>query len=144
MEDKQLNLSRLNHWLPRCETHPEVVQGTAQFYHEITDALLPQPDPIFHNATALHTAGDMFDPEPALVQGLVRHVLRQRSLLATGLLGGHEHLHLRQRERQEAQILQQSASGRQGIRCRVRNALVMGAAAIGVAQEEDEKQGVDK
>src|SRR4029450_5036689 len=75
---QQLSLSRLNHWLPRCETHPEVVQGTAQFHHEITDALLPQPDPIFHNATALHTTVDMFDPEPALVQGLVRHVLRQR------------------------------------------------------------------
>jgi hypothetical protein len=46
---EHLSLSRLNHWLPRCETHPEVVQGTAEFHHEITDALLPQPDPIFYN-----------------------------------------------------------------------------------------------
>jgi len=57
-----LNLSRLNYWLPRGQTPPEVVQGTAPFHHEITDALLPQPDPIFHNAPALHTAVDMFDP----------------------------------------------------------------------------------
>src|SRR5205823_4358855 len=41
-----LSLSRLNHGLPRRETHPEVVQGTAQFHHEIADALLPQADPV--------------------------------------------------------------------------------------------------
>jgi hypothetical protein len=107
-----VSLSRLNHWLARGQTPPEVVQGPAQFHHESADARLPQPDPILHNATALHTAVDMFDPEPALGQGLVRHLLRQRSLLATWLLGGHANLHLRQRERQEAQLLQQAASGR--------------------------------
>src|SRR6266576_933042 len=26
----QLSLSRLNHWLPRGEAHPEIVQGTAE------------------------------------------------------------------------------------------------------------------
>ena len=31
-----------NHWLPRGQTHPEVVQGTAEFHHEITDSLLPE------------------------------------------------------------------------------------------------------
>ena len=36
-----LSLSRLNHWLPGREAHPEVMQGTAEFHHEITDALLP-------------------------------------------------------------------------------------------------------
>jgi hypothetical protein len=30
-----LSLSRLNHWLPRCEAHPEIVQGTTEFHHEI-------------------------------------------------------------------------------------------------------------
>src|SRR5713101_2676768 len=57
----QLSLSRLNHWLPGCETDPEVMQGTAQFHHEITDALLPEPDPVFHNATTLHATVDMLD-----------------------------------------------------------------------------------
>jgi hypothetical protein len=51
-----MSLSRLNHRLPGCEVHPEVVQGTAQLHHEITDALLPQADPVFHNATTLDTA----------------------------------------------------------------------------------------
>jgi hypothetical protein len=28
----QLSLSRLNHRLPRSQTHPEIVQGTTQFH----------------------------------------------------------------------------------------------------------------
>jgi len=47
------------------------MQGTAEFHDQIADALLPQADPVFHNATALHTAVDMLDPQPAIVQGLV-------------------------------------------------------------------------
>jgi len=58
----KLSLSRLNHRLPGCEAHPEVVQSTAQFHHEITDALLPQANPVFDDATALHTAVDVLDP----------------------------------------------------------------------------------
>src|SRR5215831_8954712 len=62
LEDAQLSLSRSNHWLPGREAHPEVVQGTAQFHHQITDALLPQADSVFHNAAALDAAVDMLDP----------------------------------------------------------------------------------
>jgi len=64
---EQLSLSRLNHWLPRCETHSEVMQGTAQCHHEITDAVLPQPDAVFHNAAAFDATIDMLDPEAAVV-----------------------------------------------------------------------------
>jgi hypothetical protein len=32
------------------------MEGTAEFHHQISDALLPQPDPVFHNATAFDTA----------------------------------------------------------------------------------------
>jgi hypothetical protein len=85
----------------------------------------------------------MFDPQPTLVERLVRQLLLPRELLAAGFLGRHENRHLRERERQEPQILQEPAPHRQGIRRRVRNGLIMGAAAIGVAQEEDDKQGVD-
>src|SRR5439155_4230183 len=102
-----LSLSRLNHWLPRAQAHPEVVEGTTQFHHEITHALLPQADPIFHNATPLHTAVDMLDPQPPLVERLVGPLLLQGELLTAWLLRRHENLHLRERERQEAQILQQ-------------------------------------
>ncbi|HSX78946.1 MAG TPA: hypothetical protein VLQ80_10295 [Candidatus Saccharimonadia bacterium] len=81
------------------------MQRTADLHHQIADALLPQADPVFDDATALHTAVDMFDPEPTLVERLVGSFLLSRQLLAAGFLGRHEDLHVRQRERQEAQIL---------------------------------------
>jgi hypothetical protein len=80
-----LSLSRLNHWLPRGEAHPEVVQGTAEFHYQITEALLPQANAVFDDATALDTAVDMLDPQPALMQGLVGPLLLPREVLATGL-----------------------------------------------------------
>src|SRR6266446_4747497 len=106
-----LSLSRLNHGQPGVQAHPEIVQGTADLHHEIADALLPQPDPVFHNATTLHTAIDMLDPEPSTVQGLVGPLLLLCQLLSSWLLGRHEDLDPGQRERQEAQILQQPAPG---------------------------------
>jgi hypothetical protein len=81
------------------------MQRTAEFHHEIADALLPQPGPIFDDATALDTTVDMLNPQPSLVQRLVGHLLRQRELLAAWLLGRHQDLDLRQCERQEAEIL---------------------------------------
>jgi hypothetical protein len=88
------------------------MQGTAEFHHQITDALLLEADPVFHNATALHTTIDMLDPQPAVVQALVGHLFHQLQLLTAGFLRGHEDLHLRERAGQEAQILQQPAPGR--------------------------------
>src|SRR5262249_44596095 len=70
----RLSLSRLNHGLPRSQAHAEVMQGTAEFHHEITDALLPETEPVFDDATALHTAVDVLDPQPTVVQRLVGHV----------------------------------------------------------------------
>jgi hypothetical protein len=81
------------------------MQGTAEFHHEIADAVLPQPDPVFDNAAALDTTVDMLDPQPTVVQGLVGQYLLQGEFLAAGFLGRHEDLHLGQRERQEAQVL---------------------------------------
>ena len=81
------------------------MQGTAEFHHQIADARLPQADPVFHDATALDTAVDMLDPQPPLVERLVRPLLLPRQFLAAGFLGRHEDHHLRERERQESQIL---------------------------------------
>ncbi len=94
------------------------------------------------DATALDTAVDMFDAQPTAVQRLVRHVLCQRELLAAGLLGRHEDLDLREREGQEAQILQQSAPGGQGRGRGLGKAFIMDAAAVGVAEKEDGEEGM--
>jgi len=76
-----MSLSRLNHGQPGVQAHPEIVQGTAELHHEIADTLLPQPDPVFHNATTLDAARDMVPPQPTLVALLVRHVLLPREIL---------------------------------------------------------------
>ena len=47
------------------------MQGTADLYHEIADAVLPQAAPVFHNATTLDAAVDMLDPQPTLVEHLI-------------------------------------------------------------------------
>src|SRR5438876_7145790 len=91
-----LSLSRLNHWLPWAQAHPEVMQGTTEFHHEIADAVLPQPDPVFDDTAALDAAVDMLDPQPTLVQRLVRQLLFQRQLSAAGFLRRHEDRDLRQ------------------------------------------------
>ena len=100
-----MSLSRLNHWLPRDQAHPEVVQGTAEFHHQIADAFFLQADAVFDDTTTLDTPIDLLDPPPPLVQRLVRPLLLPRELLAAWLLGRHEDRHLRECERQEAQIL---------------------------------------
>jgi hypothetical protein len=84
----------------------------------------------------------MLDPQPTVVQRLVGSALLPWQFLAAGFLGGHEDLHVGQRERQEAQILQQPAPRGQGIRRRVGNALIMDAAATGVTEKEDHEQGI--
>jgi hypothetical protein len=111
----QLSLSRLNHRLPRAQAHPEVVEGAAEFHHEITDASLPQADAVFDNTAALDTTVHMLDPQPPLVEYLVGPLLLQGQLLTAWLLRRHQDLDLRECERQEAQILQQPTPGREWV-----------------------------
>src|SRR5438128_2146833 len=77
-----LGLSRLNHWLPRSQTHSEVMQGTAEVPHPIANAHLREAASVFDAATALDTALDMVDPPPRLVERLVRQVLLPREFLS--------------------------------------------------------------
>ena len=118
------------------------MEGTTQFHHEITHALLPQADPIFHNATTLHTAVDMLDAQPPLVEHLVGQVLLQGELRTAWLLHRHQDLHLGERERQEAQILQQPTPGRERVGGGLRNAQIMHTATVGVTEKEDREESI--
>ena len=60
------------------------MQGTAEFHHEIADALLPQADAVFDNAATFDAAVDMLDPQPPLVERLVGQVLLQGQLPTAG------------------------------------------------------------
>jgi hypothetical protein len=57
------------------------MQGPADAPHQSADAPLPEAASVFDAATALDTALDMVDPQPTLVERLVRHVLLPRELL---------------------------------------------------------------
>src|SRR5262249_52061828 len=111
---------------------------------EITDAVLPQADAVFDNATTLHTAVDVLNPAPTLVERLVGQVLLPGQLLAAGFLGRHEDFHLREREGQEAQSLPQPTPRREWIGSGLRNAQIMGTAAVGIAQKEAQEAGIDE
>ncbi len=86
----------------------------------------------------------MLDPQPPLVQRLVGQLLLQGQLLTAWLLRRHEDRHLRERERQEAQILQQPTPSREGVGGGLRDAQIMDTAAVGVAQKEDDEERIDE
>ena len=86
----------------------------------------------------------MLDPQPPLVERLVGPLMLQGQLRTAWLLRRHQDLHLREREGQEAQILQQPTPGREWVGGGLRDAQNMGTAAVGVAQKEDDEQGIDE
>ena len=120
------------------------MQGTADFHKQITDAHLPQAAGVVDDAAALDTAVDVLDAQPPLVERLVRPLLLPRELLTAGFLGRHEDLHLGERERQEAQILQQPTPSREGVGAGLCDAQIMDTAAMGVAQKEDDEERIDE
>src|SRR5262249_51791160 len=61
-----------------------------------------------------------------------------------GLLRRHEDLHLRKREGQEAQILQQPTPGRERVGGGLSDAQIMHTAAIGRTQKQDGEGGIDQ
>jgi len=118
------------------------MQGATDFHHQIADTLLPQADPVFHNAAALDATVHMLDPQPPLVEFLVGPLLLQGQLRTAWLLRRHQDLYLGERERQEAQTLQQPTPSREGVGAGLCDAQIMGAAAIGVTEEEDDEQSI--
>src|SRR5215510_1831416 len=86
----------------------------------------------------------MLDPEPPLVEHLVGQFLLQSQLPTAGLLRRHEDRHLREREGQEAQILQQPTPRREGVGSGLSDTQIMDTAAVGVTEKKDDEQGIDE
>jgi len=78
------------------------------------------------------------------VEHLIGQVLLQGELRTAGLLRRHEDLYLREREGQEAQILQQPTPGRERVGGGLRDAQIMDPTAVRVAQEEDDEERIDE
>jgi hypothetical protein len=120
------------------------MQRTADFHNQIADARLPQAAGIVDDATALDTAVDMLDAHTPTREAPIRDLLGAGELPSMRLPGRHDDLHLVERERQEAQILEQPAPRRQGIRGGIGNAFIMGTARIGLTQKENREHSIDQ
>jgi len=84
------------------------MQRTADFHHAIADAGLPQAAGLVDDATALDATVDVLDAHAAARDAAIRRLLRTREVPASWLYGRHDDLHLVEREREEAQILEQA------------------------------------
>jgi hypothetical protein len=71
------------------------------------------------NTAALDAAVDVRDAHTSARDAPIHYCLRARKSTATWLSGRHDHLDVVERERQEAQILEQPAPRGQGVRCRL-------------------------
>ena len=119
------------------------MQGTADFHDQIANTRLPQAVGVVDNATALDTAVDVLDAHTATRDAPIGGFLGAREGAASRLPGRHDDLHLVQRKRQEAQILEQPAPCGQGVRGGIGNAFIVGAARIGLTQKKNREHGID-
>jgi len=120
------------------------MQRTTDFHDQIADARLPEAADVVHDAAALDTAVDVLDAHTATRDAPIRGFLRAREGAASRLPGRHEDLHLVQRKRQEAEILEQAAPCRQGVRGGIGHAFIVGAAGRGLTQQENRAHGIDQ
>jgi hypothetical protein len=134
---------RLNHWLPRRQTHAKVMQRTADFHDQIADARLPKTVGVVDDATALHATVDVLDAHATARHTPVHSFLRGCEFPAPRFLGRHDHLDVRQRQRQEPKLLEQAAARRQGVRRGLRHALSVEAAGRGLTEQEHGQHGVN-
>ena len=78
------------------------------------------------------------------MERLVRPLLLQGQPRSAWLLRRHEDRHLRERERQEAQILQQPTPSWEWVGGGLSDAQIMDTAAVGVAHKEDDEERIDE
>jgi hypothetical protein len=108
------------------------------------DTGLSETARVVDHAAALDAAVDVLDAHPAARDAPMHCCLRARKFTATWLSGRHDYPDVVERERQEAQILEQPAARWSGVRCRLGNPLSMGAAGIGPTQKEESERGIDQ
>jgi hypothetical protein len=120
------------------------VPCTADFHDQIADARLSEAAGVVDNAAALDAAVDVLDADAATCQASIGGFLAAREGAAAGLAGGHADLDQVERERQEAQVLEQPTARGSGIGSGIRHPLVVCTPRIGLTQEEDGEHGVDQ
>ena len=117
---------------------------TADFHEQIAATSLSEAAGVVDHAAALDAAVDVLDAHTSARDAPMRGFLRARKSTATWLSGRLDHLVLGKRKRQEAPILEHPAARRSGVRCRIGNPLIMGAAGIGLTQQEEGEGSIDR
>jgi hypothetical protein len=112
------------------------MQRPADFHDQITDARLPEAAGLMDNAAALDAAVDVLDAYATAGDAPMRRFLRTREVPSPWLPGRHDDLHVAERERQEAPLLEQSAARGHGRRGGIGNPLILGAPRIGGTEQE--------
>ena len=97
---------------------------------------------VFHNATTLDTAVDMLDPQSTLVQRLVRQCCSRGHSSPRGFFVGMRISTSGSVNDRKPRSCNNPLPAGQGIGGGLRHALIMHTAAIGVTEEEDDKQGI--
>ena len=120
------------------------MQRTADLHDQILDTRLPEAADVVDDAAALDATVDVLDAHAPTGDAPIRGLLRACELPSSRLPGRHDDLHPIERECQEAQILEQPAPRRQGVRGGIGNAFIMGTARVGLTQTEDRERGVDQ
>jgi hypothetical protein len=120
------------------------MHGTADFHDRISDPRLPEAADVVDDAAALDAAVDMLNAHAPTSEAPIRRFLRLRERLSSWLPGWHEGLHLIERERQEAQLLEPPAPRRQGIRGGIRDAFIVDTARLGLTQKENREPSIDQ
>ena len=120
------------------------MQGTADFHEQIADARLPQAAGVVDDAAAFDAAVDVLDAHATACDAPIRRFLRTREAPAPRLPRRHDDVDPLERIGQEAEILEQSAACRQGVWGDIGNPFIVGAAGIGLTQEEDRQCRIDQ
>ena len=120
------------------------MQRTADFHDKIADPLLTEAERVLDDATALDATVDVLDAHAPTGDAPIRGLLRACELPSSRLPGRHDDLHPVECECQEAQILEQPAPRRQGVRGGLGNAFIVGTACIGLTQKENRECRVDQ
>jgi hypothetical protein len=120
------------------------MQRTADFHDQIADTRLPEAAGLVDDVAALDAAVDVLEAHAPAGDAAIAGFLGPRQGPAPWLPGLHDDLDVVECERQETQILEQAAPRGQGVRGRLGNPLIMGAAGIRVAQKENRERRIDQ
>ena len=77
------------------------------FHHEVTNAVLPQTDRVFHDATPFDTTIDVLDAHTATRNRLIFSFLVGCEPLPAWLLGRHDDLDVGQDKGEQAEVSKQ-------------------------------------